>query len=379
MGRAHPRSRGENRWVASEMLDPWGSSPLTRGKRASTCSVTRSWGLIPAHAGKTLSIARRSEVSEAHPRSRGENFATKRRFFCLAGSSPLTRGKRRHLQAIPHTPGLIPAHAGKTVEVHVGDRECGAHPRSRGENGCPARAAALHTGSSPLTRGKLSAARWKASRPRLIPAHAGKTAGRLARSRRWWAHPRSRGENRPQRIADTDRPGSSPLTRGKRRDHPRRPRRRRLIPAHAGKTSTPMSTWRSGRAHPRSRGENVAVCVVAGVGVGSSPLTRGKLRSWAACPIGPRLIPAHAGKTCRRRLTARTGQAHPRSRGENLIWSLPDATAGGSSPLTRGKQRRRSRRPQRAGLIPAHAGKTCRCRSWPRRPRAHPRSRGENM
>ena len=71
-------------------------------------------------------------------------------------------------------------------------------------------------------------------------------------------------------------------------------------------------------------------------------------------------------------------RAHPRSRGENLIWSLPDATAGGSSPLTRGKRRRGSRRLRNCGLIPAHAGKTVVSDSSLANFRAHPRSRGEN-
>ena len=34
----------------------------------------------------------------------------------------------------------------------------------------------------------------------LIPAHAGKTKARAYQARVWWAHPRSRGENR--RLAD---------------------------------------------------------------------------------------------------------------------------------------------------------------------------------
>ena len=51
-------------------------------------------------------------------------------------------------------------------------------------------------------------------------------------------------------------------------------------------------------AHPRSRGENTIVVVVTKVERGSSPLTRGKHGPTSPPPQTPRLIPAHAGKTC---------------------------------------------------------------------------------
>ena len=70
-----------------------GSSPLTRGKRV--YRRTRDWdsGLIPAHAGKTLEGNPVGWVGEAHPRSRGENTADDALTAQPAGSSPLTRGK----------------------------------------------------------------------------------------------------------------------------------------------------------------------------------------------------------------------------------------------------------------------------------------------
>ena len=50
--------------------------------------------------------------------------------------------------------------------------------------------------------------------------------------------------------------GSSPLTRGKRLHQDPFVMTVRLIPAHAGKTSTAVSTMTVPGAHPRSRGEN---------------------------------------------------------------------------------------------------------------------------
>ena len=132
------------------------------------------------------------------------------------------------------------------------------------------------------------------------------------------------------------------------------------------------------RAHPRSRGENAVVRWQEPNRRGSSPLTRGKQ---CCCPCRSQragLIPAHAGKTPSR--WSRTGRApaHPRSRGENPTGARASTSASGSSPLTRGKHGRRTERDGDWRLIPAHAGKTC-CRVLSvSQGVAHPRSRGEN-
>ena len=70
-----------------------------------------------------------------------------------------------------------------------------AHPRSRGENARQSEGPALRSGSSPLTRGKLWRPRLMCQVIRLIPAHAGKTSTGPPRGVTGWAHPRSRGEN----------------------------------------------------------------------------------------------------------------------------------------------------------------------------------------
>ena len=53
------------------------------------------------------------------------------------GSSPLTRGKLEVRNVRIPLDGLIPAHAGKTVDGGDFTFEAEAHPRSRGENGFP--------------------------------------------------------------------------------------------------------------------------------------------------------------------------------------------------------------------------------------------------
>ena len=111
-------------------------------------------------------------------------------------------------------------------------------------------------------------------------------------------------------------------------------------------------------AHPRSRGENLLFDNVGKELPGSSPLTRGKLSCMNSMGVCTRLIPAHAGKTSRHR---------------SPTWS-----AAGSSPLTRGKLRLATLVTLGDGLIPAHAGKTEVARLHLRDAEAHPRSRGEN-
>ena len=204
-------------------------------------SVVDGSRLIPAHAGKTDGGRVRSRVRAAHPRSRGENEALRASSDALMGSSPLTRGKHRRV-GDPHQPlGLIPAHAGKTPGRPRRPTLGAAHPRSRGENNARRGMRYRGAGSSPLTRGKLRRNVWRMILPRLIPAHAGKTQGQPGGLPDRQAHPRSRGENELVDVSAGGNEGSSPLTRGKRTTRIQRPRHRRLIPAHAGKT---WGSWR---------------------------------------------------------------------------------------------------------------------------------------
>ena len=131
--------------------------------------------------------------------------------------------------------------------------------------------------------------------------------------------------------------GSSPLTRGKPDLFRSRSARDGLIPAHAGKTPEESLGLRRVRAHPRSRGENWSRVPLTVVGRGSSPLTRGKLRRRLPGAGGGGLIPAHAGKTSPPTTRRSRTRAHPRSRGENIgVYDLAELHLG-SSPLTRGK------------------------------------------
>ena len=212
---AHPRSRGENSPARTSSSLSWGSSPLTRGKRCAQTAIRRPSGLIPAHAGKTEGLPGPRGLPRAHPRSRGENRTRRLMTRPSRGSSPLTRGKRGAASAGGVHRGLIPAHAGKTGGRMSRLVPSGAHPRSRGENGERIHVHCWVSGSSPLTRGKRFVFGVDGDADGLIPAHAGKTSRVLGSRSALRAHPRSRGENlvdKPNVLAHL---GSSPLTRGK--------------------------------------------------------------------------------------------------------------------------------------------------------------------
>ena len=316
-------------------MDP---SPLTRGKLTLTHSLPLPHWLIPAHAGKTTNARPANQSPPAHPRSRGENRSSSARVSVTGGSSPLTRGKR--LQGVRGRLAyrLIPAHAGKTTGSPPGSKTPAAHP--------------------PLTRGKHTIRMSRRLHAGLIPAHAGKTSFILGVLISDWAHPRSRGENHRCVHLRTVASGSSPLTRGKPRANASMSARVGLIPAHAGKTGRRRGRSQQLSAHPRSRGENLFPGLIDAGLLGSSPLTRGKPHSVPELPIRRRLIPAHAGKTAISSLYSAGLAAHPRSRGENSGGEDGHSIGFGSSPLTRGKPSIVRNPACRAGLIPAHAGKT---------------------
>ena len=193
----------ENVWYTATKLDRSDLSPLTRGKPRPSSTRRRALRLISAHTGKTPRLSDRSCHVTAHPRSREENIDAWQLPERHVGSSPLTRGKPSRRKTPTLNTGLIPAHAGKTVASWRIRQAARAHPRSRGENYRPGHCEHRCDGSSPLTRGKRFCELRVSFDAGLIPAHAGKTtagAGKLTTEK---AHPRSRGEN----VALCDRRG----------------------------------------------------------------------------------------------------------------------------------------------------------------------------
>ena len=237
-----------------------------------------------------------------------------------------------------------------------------AHPRACGENHAQLMLLISDHGSSPRVRGKPCSHWYRPRRARLIPARAGKTSPKTEPRSPSAAHPRACGENWKDLADAAQKQGSSPRVRGKLLRGPDDPAPLGLIPARAGKTSSSPPAQSGTWAHPRACGENLARAAGLGGGRGSSPRVRGKLAPHVGAEGDEGLIPARAGKT--RDQSPRPGSepAHPRACGENITAADVIRIDGGSSPRVRGKRRDPLRRQGRSRLIPARAGKTCRSR-----------------
>ena len=172
---AHPRVCGENVFDIEDTWEQAGSSPRVRGKRATRPRTAWCGALIPACAGKTLTVIEWSGAHEAHPRVCGENLILPDDLGRVKGSSPRVRGKRHLVLDLDADLGLIPACAGKTTDYFA--------------NG------GVEYGSSPRVRGKPARLRGATKWTRLIPACAGKTPPSAPASTSSPAHPRVCGEN----------------------------------------------------------------------------------------------------------------------------------------------------------------------------------------
>ena len=302
----HPRARGENTPGQAPARNPRGN--------------------IPAHAGKTATDGEFPHATREHPRARGENGLLDEAGAGNGGTSPRTRGKLPACPPPRQGLGNIPAHAGKTAYCSSVMFSPAEHPRARGENLSGTRLFFEAEGTSPRTRGKQPGNIQPPPRSRNIPAHAGKTGYSIGEGSAAGEHPRARGENAYALLENNGASGTSPRTRGKRIQHQSQNPRLRNIPAHAGKTRSVVHQGRNGAEHPRARGENAFSKVLVIGFSGTSPRTRGKRKNSLPCTKIFRNIPAHAGKTLPLREVVIGFAEHPRARGENkhIIEDTPE-------------------------------------------------------
>ena len=294
---AHPRWRGEDLPNHPTVVRTSGSSPLARGGQFAPVAFRDVGGLIPAGAGRTMVLSSRRIRRTAHPRWRGEDSRRVRGACRRPGSSPLARGGPGSQLVHPRRPGLIPAGAGRTLTVCLLARGTRAHPRWRGEDSLTDDGPSRIDGSSPLARGGPRRLRRPTTATRLIPAGAGRTWCQSPAKTPRRAHPRWRGEDVCQHLGGHSCAGSSPLARGGRVVTAVVLVGDGLIPAGAGRTQSVRISRASLEAHPRWRGEDSAGRSMNWISFGSSPLARGgrSARQPSAATCG--LIPAGAGRT----------------------------------------------------------------------------------
>ena len=337
----HPRIRGEHINHQRNAKGRDGSSPHTRGARVATPPYPAAPRIIPAYAGSTLAHGSRAGQWPDHPRIRGEHTYEKTGSYLEPGSSPHTRGARRRRGWRRRRVRIIPAYAGST------------HP--------PGGRRVRRFGSSPHTRGARGFEGVGPLAPGIIPAYAGSTRGAGDAWPSTSNHPRIRGEHAEGGMGKLRQSGSSPHTRGAPARNRPDPTGCGIIPAYAGSTCRLSRLDALVSDHPRIRGEHDHAGVQREKRGGSSPHTRGahgELHDEAGLA---RIIPAYAGSTRWPRSTYAWRRDHPRIRGEHERRQPRTLRRHGSSPHTRGAHLMLSLRAGDHGIIPAYAGSTSVC------------------
>ena len=231
----HPRACGEQQKPTWSPVPLPGSSPRMRGAALYDPVDCHEWGIIPAHAGSSISSWTMGRSSKDHPRACGEQPDLSAMCLIACGSSPRMRGAGS-LVDVCECPGrIIPAHAGSSVLMAL----CGLPD----------------AGSSPRMRGAVVASDVRRVTIGIIPAHAGSSRGVLLEVIPSQDHPRACGEQDEQAQETVGIVGSSPRMRGAEVRERAAHDGLRIIPAHAGSSHNPRTDGIRSEDHPRACGE----------------------------------------------------------------------------------------------------------------------------
>ena len=173
-------------------------------------------GIIPAHAGNTPAPSQKPSSPRDHPRACGEHRTDVEQHKKETGSSPRMRGTHKGSSAGGFAIGIIPAHAGNTVTAYVMPSCMRDHPRACGEHYRIRLGDEAQLGSSPRMRGTPLIEQTDIAQIGIIPAHAGNTRVMPRPTGHVEDHPRACGEHYRVAIAPVELRGSSPRMRGTR-------------------------------------------------------------------------------------------------------------------------------------------------------------------
>ena len=129
-----PAHAGNTRQSATSHKCSCGSSPRMRGTLSGVIQALVPVRIIPAHAGNTLHASMRFARIWDHPRACGEHMAFCLISVMRMGSSPRMRGTPDGIRVWNCGLGIIPAHAGNTITYTSFGILLGDHPRACGEH-----------------------------------------------------------------------------------------------------------------------------------------------------------------------------------------------------------------------------------------------------
>ena len=192
-------------------------------------------GITPAHAGKSGAPTLATAATGDHPRVCGEKISQTRRNLPLGGSPPRVRGKERGHRLVAHSPGITPAHAGKSGSAAWHRWACRDHPRVCGEKPAAVHHSTLTRGSPPRVREKVDLGLVLFHLGRITPACAGKRSLNIPYRLPIRDHSRVCGEKITDETIRVVIQGSPPRMRGKVHFLKVRLNERGITPACAGK------------------------------------------------------------------------------------------------------------------------------------------------
>ena len=124
-----------------------------------------------------------------------------------------------------------------------------------------------------------------------------------------------------------------------------------------GKSTALVFAAPTAKDHPRACGEKYLMVTVLPPLVGSPPRMRGKVRTADFGRHKAGITPAHAGKSDLKGKILTMIQDHPRACGEKYLVDFLQVLGVGSPPRMRGKERVSVQIVENIGITPAHAGK----------------------
>ena len=214
--RDHPRACGAHCSPLYTMEHGRGSSPRMRGSHSTIFTVPAPPGIIPAHAGLTLIKRGDLDKMRDHPRACGAHMPFTQDILSAAGSSPRMRGSLFGSLCKHILKGIIPAHAGLTLTKVARILDLRDHPRACGAHPLLTTSSTVSRGSSPRMRGSHGFCDADVRVMGIIPAHAGLTRKKKALKYGDRDHPRACGAHDDFALHCNTESGSSPRMRGSR-------------------------------------------------------------------------------------------------------------------------------------------------------------------